>query len=508
MSYSRMATMQRSFFLQRREAVQLMNDRKRFGAPLLSTYGPDKFDYCGDSSLEMDDRKEYHFLRELCAVPDAGHQVLILQPAIKWGPKKRVATTPESQAAELCALVSTLPKWGVVRQQIVPVKQTGSQKLFGSGTFARLKREIAESPEISAVVLGVDLLSGSQLSELQGAWKVPVFDRYTVVLQIFKDHARTKEAKLQVALAEVPYIRSRLSQIHEGSYDKQVGGAERAGGTGETYLGRRRFILQEHETKLRKALQQVKKQRSLLRQNRQRSDIPTVAVVGYTNSGKTTLIKALTEDASLQPKDQLFATLDVTAHSGKLPNHMTVIYMDTVGFISDIPATLLDAFAATLEDAMLADLVLHVRDISHPDTSAQKQNVEETLSRMLSPEQLSCMVEVCNKVDRREAGSCPEVPPGAVVTSAITGQGMAELRRAIQVGVIQSCDYLEKRFRIPMQGPMLGWLYKEATVRSADPCENDSEHLIVDVVISKASYGRFRAAFGNRNRSKSVTSAE
>ncbi|KAK7477175.1 hypothetical protein BaRGS_00031560, partial [Batillaria attramentaria] len=422
---------------------------------------------------------------------------------IKWGPRKPSYTTPELKLAETCALVSTLPRWKVVHQQIVPVKQPGSQHLFGSGTFARLKREIAEKHDVSAVVLGVDLLSGTQLSELQRAWKVPVFDRYTIVLQIFKDHARTKEAKLQVALAEIPYIRSRLSQLHEGSYDQQVGGAEVVGGTGETYMNRRKFLLQEHEAKLRKALQQVRKQRGMLRQNRQRSDIPTIAVVGYTNSGKTTLIKALTEDVDLQPKDQLFATLDVTAHSGKLPNHMTVIYMDTVGFISDIPVALLDAFAATLEDAMLSDLVVHVRDISHPDTRAQKQNVEQTLRGMLSPEQMSAMIEVCNKADRQQEGSDVDIPPGAIMTSAVTGQGMAELGSAIQQAVIQASGYLEKRFRIPMQGPMLAWLYKEATVRCADVSDDDSEHLLVDVVISKAAYERFKATFGSKHKAKS-----
>lgn len=448
------------------------------------------------------DDKEFTFLREVCAIPDAGHHVLVIQPAIKWGPRKRTNTTPELQLAETCALVSTLPRWKVAHQQVVPVKQLGTRQLFGSGTFARLKHEIAESRDISAVVFGVDLLSGTQLSELQKEWKVPVFDRYAIVLQIFKDHARTKEAKLQIALAEIPYIRSRLSQMQDGFQDKQVGGADIVGGTGETFMNRRKFLLQEHEAKLQKALQQVRKQRGIIRQNRQRSQIPTIAVVGYTNAGKTTLIKALTEDSDLEPKDQLFATLDVTAHSGRLPNHMTVIYIDTVGFISDIPVALLDAFAATLEDAILADLVVHVRDISHPDTVAQKQNVEQTLQRMLSAEQLSAMIEVGNKADRQHERSKVEIPPGAIVTSAVTGQGMAELRAALQKAVIQTSGLLEKKFRIPMQGSMLAWLYKEATVKSADACANDSEHLLVDVVISKASYERFKAAFGDKQKAK------
>ncbi|XP_070200265.1 putative GTP-binding protein 6 isoform X2 [Littorina saxatilis] len=455
-----------------------------------------------EAILDGDNDTEVPFLREICSIPDAGHQVLVIQPAIKSGPKRASKTTPELQLVETCALVSTLPRWKVVRQKIVPVKQIDSLQMFGSGTFRQLKREIGDCQDISAVVLGTDLLSGGQLAELHKAWKVPVFDRYTIVLQIFKDHARTKEAKLQVALAEIPFVRSRLSQIHQGDHDRQVGGASLVGGTGETYIARRRQILQEKELKLRKALQKVKNQRSLLRQNRQRSKIPSVAVVGYTNAGKTTIIKALTGDAELEPKDQLFATLDVTAHAGRLPNNMTVIFMDTVGFISDIPVTLIDAFAATLEDAVLADLVVHVRDISHPDTVAQKENVLHTLRRMLTPKQLSNIIEVCNKADKNQEGSAADVPSKAVVTSAVGGQGMAELRQVIQNAIITTSGQLEKRFRIPMQGPMLAWLYKEATVRSAEPCPSDSEHLLVDVVISDAAYQRFKAAFNSQRKAK------
>ncbi|XP_076450170.1 putative GTP-binding protein 6 [Babylonia areolata] len=449
-----------------------------------------------------DDDTEVPFLREVCAIPDAGHHVMVIQPAVKWGPRKKSKTTPELQLAETCALVSTLPKWKVVRQRVVTAKQPDSPQIFGSGTFTQLKREVRHSPDISAVVVGTDLLSAAQLAELHRAWRVPVFDRYTIVLQIFKDHARTKEAKLQVALAEIPYVRSRLSQIQAGAQDRQTGGASVAGGTGETYMSHRRQILQEKETKLKKALQKVKGQRALLRQSRQHSNLPTVAVVGYTNAGKTTLIKALTGDRDMEPKDQLFATLDVTAHAGRLPNNMTAIFMDTVGFISDIPVTLIDAFAATLEDAVLADVVVHVRDISHPDTVAQKENVLQTLRRMLSTEQLNSMIEVCNKADRNAEGTSADMDPKAVTTSAVSGQGMAELMQVIQKAVVSASGQLEKRFRIPMQGPMLAWLYKEATVKSAEPCPKDCEHLLVDVVISNAAYQRFRKLFA-QNKSKS-----
>ncbi|XP_025087667.1 putative GTP-binding protein 6 [Pomacea canaliculata] len=459
----------------------------------------------GETEDKQDDldvnNNEYQFLREICAIPNAGHHVMVIQPVVK-GPKDKRAS-PELKLSETCALVSTLPTWRVIKQKVVPAKSLDSLQLFGSGNFAQLQAEIRNSSDISAVVLGIDILKGTQVLELTNAWKVPIFDRYTIVLQIFKEHARTKEAKLQVALAEIPYIRSRLSQFQEGSCDSQLIGAEKVGGTGETYMARRKFLLQEQEVKLQKALQQVRNQRSVLRQNRQRSQMPTVAVVGYTNAGKTSLIKAITGDKSLEPKDQLFATLDITSHAGKLPNQMTAIFIDTVGFISDIPVTLIDAFSATLEDALLADVVVHVRDISHPDTEAQKVSVLQTLRQLLSNQQLTSMIEVCNKADRLKDGAKVTIPERAVLTSLTSGQGVGELQELIQKALLETSRHVEKRFRIPMQGPMLAWLYKEATVSSVEVEESDPEHLLVDVVISIPAYERFRARFGGKNRNQS-----
>ncbi|KAL8624048.1 hypothetical protein ACOMHN_019471 [Nucella lapillus] len=449
-----------------------------------------------------EDAVDVPFLREICTIPDAGHHVMVIQPAVKWGPRKKSLTTPELQLAETCALVTTLPRWKVVQQRVVPVKHPDSAQVFGSGTFRQLKLEVGECPGISAVVMGTDLLSRAQLAHLQRAWRVPVFDRYSIVLQIFKAHASTSEAKLQVALAEIPYVRGRLSEVL-GSQDQLTGGASLAGGTGDTHTARARLILQEKEVKVKKALQKVKAQRALLRQRRQRTCLPTVAVVGYTNAGKTSVIKALTGDVAMEPRDQLFATLDVTAHRGKLPNNMAAVFMDTVGFVSDIPTALIDAFAATLEDAMLADVVVHVRDVSHPDTAAQKANVLQTLSRMLSHQQLSTIIEVCNKADRNVEGAAVDRDPGAVVTSTVTGRGLPQLREAIQDALLSASGQLEKKFRIPMQGPMLAWLYKEATVRSAEPCPKDCEHLIVDVIISNASYQRFRKMFSQHKAAAS-----
>ncbi|XP_050413550.1 putative GTP-binding protein 6 [Patella vulgata] len=322
-----------------------------------------------------------------------------------------------------------------------------------------------------------------------------IWFRYTIVLQIFKDHARTKESKLQIALAEIPFLRNRLNQFQDGQHDQQVGGAQLAGGAGQTYLHSRRLILQEREMKLRKALSKLENQRSLLRKERLKRKIPSIAVVGYTNAGKTTLIKALTGDSKLEPKDYLFATLDVTAHAGKLPNNMTALFMDTVGFISDIPINLIDAFSATLEDAVIADVIIHVRDISHPDTENQKQNVLQTLSTMLPADKLPNIIEVCNKIDLWSSDISME-ETSSIFISATSGRGLLQLRHEIQHRLIQATGQLKKKFKIPNGGPHLSWLYKEATVCGIEPHE-DVEYLIVDTVISVSAYSKFKSYFSN-----------
>ncbi|XP_041350427.1 putative GTP-binding protein 6 [Gigantopelta aegis] len=448
----------------------------------------------------LSDTEQNKYLREICSIPDCGHQVFVIQPQVKTGPNRVSHLKAELKLDENCALVETLPRWNVVNKAVVPLKTPVASQIFPPGAFTRLTQLITSRPDISAVLLGVDRLKSDEFLKLQQAWAVPVFDRYTIVLQIFKDHAKSKEAKLQVALAEIPYIRSRLSQIEMGSYDQQTGGVQFAGGTGDTFITVRRQLIQERESKLKRILRDLKNQRGLLRRNRQRKQIPSVAVVGYTNAGKTTVIKALTGDSGLTPRNQLFATLDVTAHAGFLPNRMMAVFIDTVGFISDIPLDLINAFSATLEDAVLADVIVHVRDISHPDSAAQCDDVIRTLKTMLSPTQMANIIEVCNKADLLTCNHANNFHNDSFLVSATSGQGLSDLRNEIQDVLIQSTGQLEKTFRIPMDGEHLSWLYKEATVKSAEP-DSDSEHLLVSVVISTAAYARFKSQFST-NREK------
>ncbi|KAK3583272.1 hypothetical protein CHS0354_011158 [Potamilus streckersoni] len=457
----------------------------------------DLYVFENDAGLENEEEDLFaheieQYLREYSAIPGIGHKVFVIQPAIRWGPQKKYDTTPALQLAEACALVDSVPGWKVAKKDIVNAREPHRKDVFGTGKVRELKNLIKELSGVTAVFVNVNILQKHQTQFLKDLWEIPVFDRYTVILQVFKHHAKTKEAKLQIALAEVPYIRFRMRQLQEGDVDRQIVSSNDVGG--DTFIQNRHKILHNRERKLQKILIDLKKQREVNRKGRLKK-IPTVAVVGYTNCGKTTLIKALTGDADMEPKDQLFATMDVTAHAGLLPNKMRAVFMDTVGFITDLPTSLATAFAATLEDTLLADVVVHVRDISHPDTVNQKQRVLETLEKMIPKTQLDSVIEVCNKADL-----LAHIPKGAdrkgdLYVSATSGMGLTALQEHIQQRLIANLGLLAKKLRVPMQGPHLSWLYKEGTVWSADPDESE-ENLIVHVLLSEATYEKFKYHFG------------
>ncbi|CAH1786079.1 unnamed protein product [Owenia fusiformis] len=439
---------------------------------------------------ELDD----HYL-----LPENGHNVFIVQPDLKGKLRQRDGSNIELKLQEAIALVDSLPKWSVQATETVSIKESGKKEFFTKGNFAAISRQIRRTANITAVFVNTNKLEGLQLSLLQKAWGLPVYDRFTVVLQIFKDHARTKEAKLQVALAEIPYFRSRLKGMHAGTLDQQKGGLAHLGGSGETWIELRKRLLEERGIKIKRDLAVLKSKRHLLKKSRTKKEIPIVAVVGYTNAGKTSLIKVLTNEAALQPRDQLFATLDVTAHAGFLPSHLSVLYIDTVGFISDIPTSLIASFSATLEDIREADVIIHVRDISHPDTDGQKLNVIQTLESLELPKHLlDNMIEVCNKSDLNHSSH----EGGGICTSAVTGQGIDDLKLTLEDTVITATGSMKKSFKVPMSGDHLRWLYKEATVVSTDQCDS-AEHLLVHCIISQSAYGRFRAVFGKKKQEPS-----
>ncbi|RUS86408.1 hypothetical protein EGW08_005858 [Elysia chlorotica] len=463
--------------------------------PPVPPKGPFKSKGQAEVSEESDEEEYGKYIQEICAIPGAGHRVLVIQPDIKTGSRRYVMTTKELKLAETCALVQTLNNWKVVEKRIVRTEQDRKSQVFGSGNFAALIRDIRSKSTISAVVIGIDRLTGLQVSQLQSAWGLPVFDRYTLVLQIFKEHAQSQEARLQVALAEIPYLRSRLVLIH-GGFD--AGGADLVGGATHMELEKRRFLLQRREVKLKKELDKLHQVRQTKRLLRAKNSVPTVAVVGYTNAGKTTLIKALTQDATLTPQNQLFATLDVSTHQGQLASLLKVTFIDTVGFISDMPITLLDAFRATLEDAVMADVVVHVRDASHPDLRLQVASVARTLRQMLGEEKMANVIEVYNKTDLLSQEQLEALDQGIITVSAVTGQGLPELGSHIEAGLLTATDLQQKTFRIPNSEGILKWLYQEAAVKSVRPDHKDGQSLIVKVIISKAAYGKFQSKFARK----------
>ncbi|XP_074848307.1 putative GTP-binding protein 6 [Carettochelys insculpta] len=440
---------------------------------------------------EEDDEEELDSLLGPAPLPSA-QRLLVVHPAIKWGPKKPLLTTAELQMAEAVALVNTLHNWTVLDKIIMSTKMPDKKFIFGKGNFQILTEKIKELPHITAVFLNVERLSSLTKSELEDAWGVTVFDRYTVVLHIFRCNARTKEAKLQIALAEIPLLRANLK--NETSHlDQQRGGSRYIMGSGETFMEMQYRLLKEKEFKIRNALEKLRKKRSVLRTQRRRHEFPVVAVMGYTNCGKTTLIKALTGDERIHPRDQLFATLDITAHAGYLPSHLEVIYVDTIGFLSELPHDLIESFSATLEDVAYSDLIVHVRDISHPETVLQKASVLSVLKNLNLPSHLlDSIVEVHNKVDLIERYQSPE--PNAIAVSALLGYGLEKLKEEIERTVLKTTGRNILTIKVNLAGPQLSWLYKEATVQEVDVMPEECM-ANVKVIISNSALGKYKKLF-------------
>ncbi|XP_028443598.1 putative GTP-binding protein 6 [Perca flavescens] len=447
----------------------------------------DDEDFIGDSEVE-----ELFQLQVPAGLGEGQQRVFIVHPDVKWGSRKQHLTTAELMMAEAVGLVNTLDNWRVVDKIILSTKTPEKKRIFGKGNFQSLTEKIRQTAGISAVFVNVERLSPLSEREFEEAWGVKVFDRYSVVLHIFRCNARTKEAKLQISLAEIPLLRSRLKN-EMANLDQQGGGSRYIGGSGETLIEVQQRLLKEREMKIRSALEKLRRKRHLLRSQRKHKEFPIVSVLGYTNCGKTTLIKALTGDSGLQPRNQLFATLDVTVHAGQLPSHMTVLYVDTIGFLSQLPHQLIDSFSATLEDIKHSDLLVHVRDISHPETVNQKVNVLSVLKNMQIPDRLmSSMIEVHNKIDLIDNYQCPE--PNTLAISALEQRGLDELRKAVEAEIVNSTGKHILDLTVDLSTPQLSWLYKEATVQDVQ-VNADEGSAVVKVIISAAAYGRYNKVF-------------
>lgn len=276
------------------------------------------------------------------------HKLLIIQPEYKSGPVEKPYVSATLKLEEAVALVEAIAGWEVKDQRIEAIRQINSKYLFGTGKIKELKSDVRSIKNIiTGVFINTPTLTPLQHKYLTAVFKTSVFDRFGIVLRIFKERAHTKEAKLQVDLAEIPYLRTKLFETRRDS-----GGA---GGGGETAAMTIKASLDRRQKRFKMELEEIRSRRKAEREHRARhTGLPIVAVVGYTNAGKTSLIKSLTQDESMSPENKLFATLDSTMHAGRLPCGLKVLYVDTIGFISDLPHELVESFASTLEDVTSA----------------------------------------------------------------------------------------------------------------------------------------------------------
>jgi GTP-binding protein HflX len=431
-------------------------------------------------------------------------RAIVIEPHVRARGQTRASApesgqrSPEAKLEEAVGLAQAIDL-EVVETGIVPLGDIRPATFIGKGKVEEIAG-LVKGAEAGIVVMD-GALSPVQQRNLEKAWGAKVLDRTGLILEIFGRRAQTREGSLQVEHAHLTYQKSRLvrSWTH---LERQRGGFGFLGGPGESQLETDRRLIEVRIARIEDELEKVKRTRKLHRDSRKRVPYPIVALVGYTNAGKSTLFNRMTT-ASVLSADMLFATLDPTLRSVALPHGAKIILSDTVGFISDLPTMLVAAFRATLEEVIAADVILHVRDMSHPDAQAQSHDVEDVLRQLgIEPGEGARIIEVWNKIDRldpdararlrnlaeRQGGERHPVP-----ASALSGEGIAELTAAIEARLAESRTVIGLTLDAA-DGAGLSWLYRNTEVMERDL--RDDGKLVMSVRVDPSKIAIVRAKYG------------
>ena len=441
-----------------------------------------------------------------------GERAVVLNPVLK---SERQKQNDDGSLEEITGLARAIDL-EVVHAMTLTLSHTIPATLLGKGQVESLAQAVDQENVILVIINHT--LTPVQQRNLEKDLKCKVIDRTGLILEIFGDRARTREGMLQVELAALNYQKSRLvrSWTH---LERQRGGFGFLGGPGESQLEIDRRLITSRIARLRKEIDDVRRTRGLQREARQRAEHPTVALVGYTNAGKSTLFNQLT-GAEVLAKDMLFATLDPTMRGMKLPGGRNIVLSDTVGFISDLPTHLIEAFRATLEEVQLADVILHVRDVSHPETRAQRDAVMDILADLGVGADDERLIEVQNKIDllspeaRKDVtdyaaristevgyvipidGLRQEAHGGIVAVSAISGEGVPQLLSLIDKRLSARNHVYE--ITLPLSdGAALSWLHARGNIVHRHDTKTKA-HLKVELDV--ADYGRFESKFGKKSK--------